>query len=86
MKQQIYANSLELLHMISLEGHIVIANAQYSDFLDRAQLLTQKLPKQGYAVPTLKSNLQTFYGRHHELVDRYEISISQMTIDRFLST
>ena len=86
LKQLIYANSFELLHMITLESHIVIDNAQYSDFLDRAQLLTQKLHKQGYAVPMLKSTIQAFYGRHHELVDSYEISISQMTMDRFLST
>ncbi len=36
------------------------ACAQYSDFLDRAQLLTQKLLKQGYVAPSLKSSLQTF--------------------------
>ena len=54
------------------------ACAQYSDFLDRAQLLTQKLLKQGYVVPRLKSSLQKFYYRHRNLVDRYEIFISQM--------
>ena len=32
--------------------------AQYSDFLSRAQLLTQKLLKQGYVSPGLKSSLQ----------------------------
>ena len=53
---------------------------QYSDFLERAQLLTQKLLKQGYVAPRLKLSLQIFYCRHHDLVDRYEISISQMTI------
>ena len=26
----------------------------------------------------LKSSLRKFYGRHHELVDRYRISVSQM--------
>ena len=31
----------------------------------------------------LKSSLRTFYGRHHDLVDRYEISVSQMTTDMF---
>jgi hypothetical protein len=57
------------------------ACVQYSDFLVRAQLLTQKLPKQGYVAPRLKSSLQKLYSRHHNLVERYEISISQMTID-----
>ena len=60
------------------------ACAQYSDFLDRAQLLTQKLLKQGYVAPRLKSLLQKLYGHHHNLVDRYEISISQMTMDLLL--
>jgi hypothetical protein len=27
----------------------------------------------------LKSSLRKFYGRHHDLVDRYGISVSQMT-------
>ena len=58
--------------------------AQYSDCLDRDQLLTQKLLKQGYGVARLKLSLQTFYGRHHNLFDRYEISISQMTMDFLL--
>jgi hypothetical protein len=53
--------------------------SQYSDFLDRAQLLTQKLLKQGYFAP--KSSLQKFYGGHHDLIDRYELSMSQMTMD-----
>jgi len=48
------------------------------NYLIRAQLLTQKLLKQGHVAPKLKSSLQEFYGRHHNLVDRYEISISQM--------
>ena len=59
------------------------ACAQYSDFLDRAQLLTQKLLKQGYVAPRLKSLLQNLYGHHHNLGDHYEISISQMTMDLF---
>ena len=58
----------------------------YSDFLERAQLLTQKLHKQGYDAPMLKSSLQKLYGRHHNLDDRYEISISQMTMALLLFT
>ena len=49
------------------------------------KLLTQKLLKTDVA-PRLKSSLQNFYGRHYELVDRYEISISQITIDLFAFT
>ena len=46
----------------------------------------QRLLKQDYVAPILKSLLQTFYGRHHELVDRYEIYISKMAMDPFSST
>ena len=46
---------------------------KYSDFLDRAQLLTQNLPKQGYVAPMLKLSLQIFYGRYHNRVDRCDI-------------
>jgi hypothetical protein len=31
----------------------------------------------------LKSSFRKFYGRHHDLVDRYGISVSQMTTDMF---
>jgi hypothetical protein len=48
--------------------------------LDRAQLLTQKLLK-CYVAPGLKLSLQTFYSRHHEQVNRYEIFISQMAME-----
>ena len=31
----------------------------------------------------LKSSLRKFYGRHHDLINRYGISVSQMTMDMF---
>ena len=31
----------------------------------------------------LKSSLRPFYGRHHDLVNRYGVSVSQMTTDIF---
>ena len=48
------------------------------------QLLTQMLLKQGYVALRLKSSLQKFDCRHHHLVDRYGIFISQMTMDLLL--
>ena len=59
------------------------ACVQYSDFLDRSQLLSQNILKQGYIAPMLKLSPQKVYSRHHDLVVRYEISLSQMTIDLF---
>jgi hypothetical protein len=53
----------------------------YQDFRDRGLLLTRKLRNQGFLLVKLKSSLRTFYGRHHDFVDRYGISVSQMTTD-----
>ena len=46
-------------------------------------LKKKKILKQGHVDPRLKSSLQKAYGNHHELVDRYEILISQMTMNFF---
>ena len=59
------------------------ACVSYPDFLDRGLLLTSKLLNQGFLSERLKSSLRKFYGRHHELVDRYGMSISQMINDLF---
>jgi hypothetical protein len=55
----------------------------YDDFLDRELLLTRILLNQGLLLVKLKSSLRKFYGCHHDLVDRYGISVSQMTTDMF---
>jgi hypothetical protein len=47
------------------------ACGSYHDFLDRGLLLTRKLLNQGFLVVKLKSSLQTFCGRYHDLVIRY---------------
>jgi len=59
------------------------ACGSYQDFPDRGLLLTRKLLNQGFILVKLKSSLRKFYGRHHDLVDRYGISVSQMTSDMF---
>jgi hypothetical protein len=46
-------------------------------------LLTRKLLNQRFLSVKLKSSLWKFYGRHHDFVDRYGISVSQMTTDMF---
>ena len=45
-----------------------------------------KTTQTSYVVPVLKSSLQKYYGLHHNLVDRYEISISQMAMNLLLIT
>ena len=59
------------------------ACGSYQDFLDRGFLLKRKLLNQGFLLVKLKASLQKFYGRHHDLVDRYGIFVSQMTTDMF---
>ena len=51
----------------------------YHDFLDKRLLLTRKLLHQEFQMGKLKSSLRC----HHELVDRYEITVSQIS-DMFL--
>ena len=55
----------------------------YEDFLDKRLLLTRKLLNQWFLLVKLKSSLRKLYGQHHDLVDRYGISVSQMTTDMF---
>ena len=59
------------------------ACGSYQDFLDRGLLQTRKLLSQGFLLIKLKSSLRKFYGLHHDLIDRYGISMSQMTTDMF---
>ena len=61
------------LHFIN---RALIRFSRASDFLNRAQLLTQKLHKQGYVAH--KSSLQKLYDRQHGL-----FSNSQMSVDLF---
>ena len=58
------------------------AFGSYQDFLDWGLLLSRKLLNQGFLLVKLKSSLRKFYGRHHDLVDHYGISGSQMTTCR----
>ena len=53
------------------------------DFLNKGLLLTRKLLNQWFLLVKLKSLLRMIYGRHHDLVDRYGISMSQMTTHAF---
>jgi hypothetical protein len=59
------------------------ACGSYQDFLDRGLLLTRKLLNQGIVLVKLKSSVRKLYCPHHDLVDRYGISVSQITTDMF---
>ena len=78
-----YSNITHRLIYISLMIRYSRVCGSYQDFLDRGLLLTRKLLNQGLLFVKLKSSVRTCYGRHHDLVDRYGISVSQMTTDIF---
>ena len=59
------------------------ACGSYQDCIERGLLLTMKLLNQEFLLVKLKSSLRKFYGHHHDLVDRFGISESQMTTDMF---
>jgi hypothetical protein len=60
-----------------------ITCGSYQDILDSGLLLTRKLLNQEFLLVKLKSSLRKFYDRHHDLVDRYGISLSKITTDMF---
>jgi hypothetical protein len=80
LRKEYFEGEVTFPHLLRYSSSCV----KYREFLDRVQLLTQKLPTQGYVATRLKSSLQKVYGCHHNTVDRYKIFISQMTMDLLL--
>ena len=54
------------------------ASSKYHDFVSRSGQLVTKLKNQGYVLTRLKAAFKKFYGRHHNLVDNYNLAMSQM--------
>ena len=52
----------------------------YEDFTTRGKLLTTKLLQQGYVCNRLKSTIKKFYGRHHDILDKYGRSVTSMIL------
>ena len=65
---------------------LIVSNKRKYTYIHDDNNISQKLLKQGYVTPRLKSSLKKFHGRNHNLLDRYEISMSQMTMDHLLFT
>jgi hypothetical protein len=49
-------------------------------FFGQSSVTDTNSTQQCYVAPRLKSSLHRLYCRHHNLVDRYEISISQIRV------
>ena len=57
------------------------ACSSYGCFILRARWLSSKLLIQGYLAERLKSSFRKFYGRYGDLIQQYEVSLSQMLND-----
>ena len=57
------------------------ACSAYECFILRVRRLSSMLPKQGYLVERLKSSFRKFYGRYGDLIQQYEVTLSQMLND-----
>ena len=55
----------------------------YQDFIERGKVLTTKLLSQGYQKTKLVATLKKFYGRHHDLVNPYNVVVSRIVSDVF---
>ena len=58
---------------------------KYQSFGDRGKLLTYKLFSQGYRKAKLLSTVKTFQGRQHDLVDSYNVAVSNLISDLMAS-
>ena len=61
------------------------ACSNYQDFMERGKVLTTKLLSQGYQKTKLVATLKKFYGRHHDLVNPYNVAVSRIVSDVFAS-
>ena len=61
------------------------ACSNYRDFMDRGKVLTTKLLSQGYQKTKLVATLKKFYGRHHDLVNPYNVAVSRIVSDVLVS-
>ena len=59
------------------------SSSNYLDFINRSSKLASKLLTQGFELSRLQSSFRKFYGRHHDLVDKYSRSMSTISNDLF---
>ena len=59
------------------------ACSNYQDFMEHGKVLTTRLLSQGYQTTKLVATLKKFYGRHHDLVNPYNVAVSWIVSDVF---
>ena len=57
------------------------SSSGYTDFVKRSSHLAAKLTAQGFDLFQLRKSFKKFYGRHHDLVDKYCRSMSTIAND-----
>ena len=57
------------------------ACSNYPDFRERGKVLTTRLLSQGYHKTKLEATLKKFFGRHHDLVNPYNVAVFRMVSD-----
>jgi hypothetical protein len=57
------------------------ACSKYDQFLNRGSLLTHKLMPQGFQMSRLQAAFRKFYGRYHDLICPYNLSLGHMLSD-----
>ena len=62
------------------------ASSAYSDFLVRSRLLTSQLLGQGDNRFKFITTFKKFYGRHYDLIGKFQQSVTHMVTDLFLET
>ena len=65
--------------------HYARTCSNYQDFMERGKVLTTKLLSQGYQKTKLVATLKKFCGRHHDLVNPYNLAVSRIVSDVFAS-
>ena len=53
--------------------------------MEHGKVLSTKLLSQGYQKTKMVATLKKFYGRHHDLVNPYNVAISRIVYDVFAS-
>ena len=59
------------------------ACSNYQDFMGSGKVPTTKLLSQEYQKLKLVATLKKFYGRHHDLVNPYNVAVSRIVSDVF---
>ena len=59
------------------------ACSNYQDYMVRGKVLTTKLLSQGYQKTKLVATPKKFCGRHHDLVNPYNVAVSRIVSDVF---